>query len=92
MYLKFMPRVIDVRDDFSLHSWANKIDELMASLMNNKIANLALVAVLFSEAPNKIFAMAAECRLFEESLHELVIFNFNNLFLLKSSFSLVGIF
>lgn len=59
---------------------------LMAALVDDEAAHLALKALL-PEAPNEIFAVAAEGGLFEEPWNKLVIFHVVHIFLLESTFA-----
>lgn len=59
---------------------------LMAALVHHEAADLALEALL-AEAPNEVFAVAAEGRLFEEAWNELVILHVVHIFLFESTFT-----
>lgn len=61
-------------------------DVLMAALVDHETAHLTLKALL-AEAPDEIFAVAAEGWLFKEAWNELVVFHIIHIFLLQGTFS-----
>jgi len=64
--------ILKVRVSSSVDTGTHEGHELVTSLMHHEGTDLALIA-LFSKAPDEIFTVATEDRLFEKSRDELVV-------------------